>query len=215
VPPHAPTVFKRVLSRRARLRGGSTSRILHTPRPWRWASGASARRAPTQCSPPGLRVACAPACCHRRPVAANRNRTPHRTPHAARNRMQSHATLPLPNTKHLHLLYRDATVCAGALLADPRAGGGDAPRRRFVGFFSSSSYTLRAASGAAEDVPWAPYTLATVRGHGRTGGFVPCPRWIENTQRKHKRNPPGHGQRRLRLRPDHAAPPGALRPEAQ
>ena len=32
----------------------------------------------------------------------------------------------------------------------------------FVGFFSPTSYTLRAAGGRAEDVPWAPYTLATV-----------------------------------------------------
>jgi hypothetical protein len=35
---------------------------------------------------------------------------------------------------------------------------------RFVGYFSPTSYTERAATGRAADLPWAPYTMDTVNG---------------------------------------------------
>ena len=35
---------------------------------------------------------------------------------------------------------------------------------RFLGYFSPTSYTERAATGRAADLPWAPYTMDTVNG---------------------------------------------------
>jgi hypothetical protein len=35
---------------------------------------------------------------------------------------------------------------------------------RFMGYFSTTSYTTRAASGSAADLPWAPYDIETVNG---------------------------------------------------
>lgn len=151
VQPRAPTVFTRVLSRRARLGAAAPLGLRLHPDP---GAGRRARRGERLLDAlrraRGRPVRPAPHRRRHRPVARNRNHTPHRTPYVARNRTQSHAALLSPNTMHLHpcsivtlrcvwehcwltLGGRAATQARGVLLAElvhaacsERRGGGRA-----------------------------------------------------------------------------------------